>query len=274
MTLDWSAHGLDLRVEDHVAWLRLNRPDRRNAIDKSLRRALLDAIASVRDDPEIRVGVITGNGTAFSAGADVLGQDPIELDPEHRRGRPSNMAHEDGLRYGWWRLTNALWDNEKPFIAAINGPAVGGGCSLALACDLVVAAESAWLQEIFVHRGLPLEGGAAYLLPRAVGLPRAKEIALFGDRVSAREAADWGLINRVVPDDKFEAFVKEWARRLVDRPSLALGHIKRQLNFGLEASLGQVFRDEVALLGIGGGDDQLEAMRAFVERRPPRYTGR
>ncbi|MET7400602.1 enoyl-CoA hydratase [Dactylosporangium sp. NPDC005572] len=271
---NWSAQGLRFESAHHVAWLRLDRPDRRNAIDKPLRQALIDAIAEVRADPDIRVGVITGTGTAFSAGADILGQDPIEIEPAHRRGRLSNVAYEDALRYGWWRLTNALWDNEKPFIAAVNGPAVGGGCSLALACDLVVAAESAWFQEIFVNRGLPLEGGAAYLLPRAIGLPRAKEIAMFGDRVEAREAADWGLVNRVVPDAELEAFVSEWALRLANRPSIALGHIKRQLNFGLESSLGQVFREEAVLLGIGGGDDQTEAMQAFVERRPPHYTGK
>jgi 2-(1,2-epoxy-1,2-dihydrophenyl)acetyl-CoA isomerase len=262
MTGNRAGAGLDFTLDAGVAWLRLNRPAQRNAIDKPLRSALLAAIAEVRDDPAIRAAVVTGAGTAFSAGADVRNQDPVELAPERRRGGIGTVAHEDGLRYGWWRLTRAIWDNEKPFVAAVNGPAVGGGCQLALACDLVVCAESAWLQEIFVNRGLPLEAGAAYLLPRAVGIARAKEIALFGSRVEARQALEWGLVNRVVPDAELEAFAGSWAAELAARPPIALGHVKRQLNFGLDASIDQAFRDEVAFLGLGGSAERAAAAKA------------
>ena len=143
----------------------------------------------------------------------------------------------------------AIWRSETPFIASVNGPAVGGGCQLALACDLILAAEEATFWEIFVRRGLPLEGGAAWLLTRSISLPRAKELALYGDPLPAAEAERWGLINRTVPRAELEATTRDWAARLV--AGRRLGHIKGQLNAAWEQTMQQSFVTEVTLLGPG-----------------------
>jgi 2-(1,2-epoxy-1,2-dihydrophenyl)acetyl-CoA isomerase len=271
---EWGKAGLQFELEDGIAWLRLNRPQKRNAMDRPLRNALLEAIAEVAEDPAIRVAVVTGNGVAFSSGADLTQEGgPIEVPPDRRLSGP-NGARADGVQYGWWRLMDAIWRCEKPFLAAVNGVAAGGGCQLALACDLILASEEASFWEVFVQRGLPLEGGGAWILPRLTSLVRAKEIAMFGDPLSAADAERWGLVNRCVPAGEFEETVRTWARRLADGPTVRMGHIKGQLNSSLESTMTATFREEVTLLGIGGGEDSAEAMTAYIERRPPRFTGR
>ena len=246
----WLARGLGYRVDgDGVAWLRLQRPEKRNAIDRPLRDALLEAIHEVTEDPVVKVAVLTGEGTAFCSGADMTQEGgPIQVPPERRLDGPDG-PRDDGLLYGWWRLMEAIWRSETPFISSVNGPAVGGGCQLALACDLVLAAESATFWEIFVRRGLPLEGGGAWLLTRSISLPRAKELALYGDPLRAAEAERWGLINRCVPADELEATTLDWARRLA--AGRRTGHIKGQLNAAWEQTMQQSFVNEVTLLGLG-----------------------
>ena len=270
----WAEAGLDYRVEDGVAWLVLDRPQVRNAMHHPMRDALLAAIEEVRDDPAVRAAVVTGSGTAFCAGADLSSPPHIEISPDRQRGTLANVAREDGRRFGWWRLVRAIWENEKPYLAAVNGPAYGFGCNLALACDLVIAAESAAFSEVFVKRGLPLEAAGAYLLTRSVSPVRAKEIALFGDPVTGRTAAEWGLANRCVPDDELLAVAGEWARRLADGPTIGIGHVKGQINDALDQTMEQVTKQEVTLLGLGIGSDAGEAMLAFKERRQPRFSGR
>jgi 2-(1,2-epoxy-1,2-dihydrophenyl)acetyl-CoA isomerase len=277
MTADiqmWSESGLQYEVDDGVAWLRLNRPAKRNAIDRPLRTALLAAVHEVGEDPHVRVAVITGNGTAFSSGAD-LTQDggPIELPPDRRRDDGPNMARHDGLMYGWSRLMERIWRSEKTFIAGVNGVAAGGGCQLALSCDLIIASDQASFWEIFVRRGLPLEGGAAWILPKLTSLARAKELALLGRPLPAAEAERWGMINRVVPQAEFAATLSDWAREVASLPTLRVGHIKSQLNSSYEAGMLASFREEATLLGIGGGADGHEAMRAYTEQREPQFRG-
>ena len=187
-----------------VAWLRLNRPERRNAMDHypgghgpngmGLRDALLEAIRNASEDKAVKVAVITGNGSVFSAGAD-LKAEPIEIEPARRRA--PTVARDDGLLYGWYRLLESIWRSETPFIAAVNGPAIGGGCQLALACDLIYASETATFWEIFARLGLPLEGGAAWLLTRSLSLPLAKEMALLSEPLSATRAARVAADQRV-----------------------------------------------------------------------------
>ncbi len=276
MTVDvrtWSESGLQYEVEDGVAWLRLNRPAKRNAIDRPLRTALLAAFHEVGEDPRVRAAVITGNGVAFSSGAD-LTQDggAIEIPPERRRDGP-NMARDDGLMYGWSRLMERIWRSEKTFIAGVNGVAAGGGCQLALSCDLIIASDQASFWEVFVRRGLPLEGGGAWILPKLTSLARAKELALLGKPLSAAEAERWGMINRVVPHAEFAAALREWAHEVASLPTVLVGHIKSQLNSSYEAGMLASFRDEATLLGIGGGADGREAMHAYLERREPRFGG-
>jgi 2-(1,2-epoxy-1,2-dihydrophenyl)acetyl-CoA isomerase len=274
MTDDFSAVGLDFSVSGGVARLTLNRPKLRNAVDHPLRNALIEAIDQIRRDPGIRAAVVTGAGNAFCSGADLSEADHIEIDPEHRRGSFANIAREDGRQFGWWRLIRDMWENEKPFVAAVNGPAYGFGCNFAFACDIVVAAESARFCEVFVTRGLPLEAMGAYLLSRAVSPVRAKEIALLGEPVSGAQAAEWGLANRCVPDDELLAVAEDYARRLAAGPSIAIGHIKGQVNDAYDSHFHQVWKNEVTLLGLGIGSDGEEARRAFAEKRAPTFTGR
>lgn len=271
---DWTAVGLDFEVRDQVAWLTLNRTHLRNAVHHPLRNALIAAIEEVRDDPEIRAAVITGAGTAFCSGADLSEADHIEIDKDRRRGAFSNVGREDGRRFGWWRVIRDLMENEKPFVAAVNGAAYGFGCNLALACDIVVAAESARFSEVFIQRGLPLEAAGAYLLTRAVSPVRAKEIALFGDPISGALAAEWGLANRCVPDGDLLEAAGGFAARLASLPTIGVGHVKGQINDAVDASFDQVWKTEVTLLGLGIGDDGAEAGLAFAERRTPVFRGR
>jgi 2-(1,2-epoxy-1,2-dihydrophenyl)acetyl-CoA isomerase len=263
----WETRGLAYEVDGHgVAWLRLNRPEKRNAIDRPLRNALLEAFHEVSEAPQVKVAVITGTGTAFSSGADITQEGgPIEVPPERRSSGP-NGPRDDGLLYGWSRLMERIWRSETPFIASVNGAAVGAGCQLALACDLILAAEDASFWEIFVRLGLPLEGGAAWLLTRSLSLARAKELALYGEPLPAREAERWGLINRCVPATELETTTREWAHRLAaitapdGRRSMAaapdlsrrVGHIKGQLNAAWEQTMQQSFVTEVTLLGLVG----------------------
>jgi 2-(1,2-epoxy-1,2-dihydrophenyl)acetyl-CoA isomerase len=234
-----------------------------------LRDALLAAIQDVSEDPAVKVAVITGNGTVFSAGADL--RQPggaLEIPPDRRRS--ATVARDDGVLYGWYRLFEAIWRSETPFVAAVNGPAIGAGCQLALACDLIYASRDASFWEIFARIGLPLEGGAAWLLTRSLSLPLAKEMALLGEPLSAERAEEWRLINRCVPPAELESTVGEVARKLahIGPPakgprtaagardlSARTGHIKGQLNAAWEQTMWQTFREEVSLLNQPAGDD-------------------
>jgi 2-(1,2-epoxy-1,2-dihydrophenyl)acetyl-CoA isomerase len=272
----WAQAGLLYELSEGVAWLRLNRPERRNAMDHypdghgphgmGLRDALLEAIRDASEDKAVKVAVITGNGSVFSAGAD-LKAEPIEIETTRRRG--PTVARDDGLLYGWYRLLESMWRSETPFIAAVNGPAIGGGCQLALACDLIYASETATFWEIFARLGLPLEGGAAWLLTRSLSLPLAKEMALLSEPLSATRAAEWRLINGCVPAEELESVVADVARKLatLGAPSKGpaasvasrdvsarLGQIKGQLNAAWEQTMWQTFREEATLLNLPAGD--------------------
>jgi 2-(1,2-epoxy-1,2-dihydrophenyl)acetyl-CoA isomerase len=277
----WERAGLLYEVEDGVAWLRMNRPEKRNAMDHypggqgpdgmGLRDALLFAIHEASEDKTVKAAVVTGNGPGFSSGADLTQPGGAFEIPEERR-RPS-VQRDDGILYGWYRLFEAIWRSETPFIAAVNGPAVGGGCQLALACDLIYASETATFWEIFPRIGLPLEGGAAWLLTRSLSLPLAKEMALLGEPLPAKDAEAWHLINRCVPAAALDATVREVAQKLVNmgpptsgparggadvpRRDLSgrIGHIKGQINAAWEQTMWQTFREEVTLLAIAAGDN-------------------
>ncbi len=274
----WDRAGLIYEVVDSVAWLRLNRPARRNAMDHypggagpggmGLRDALLSAIRDASEDKGVKAAVITGTGTVFSAGADLRQPGGALEIPEGRR-RSSTVGRDDGLLYGWYRILESIWRSETPFIAAVNGPAVGGGCQLALACDLIYASEEATFWEIFGRVGLPLEGGAAWLLTRSLSLPLAKEMALLAEPLTARKAESWRLINGCVPGAELESTVREVAQRLVTLGppgagplaggpqrdlSARVGHIKAQLNGAWEQTMWQTFREEVSLLSMPAGE--------------------
>ncbi|MFN8035706.1 MAG: enoyl-CoA hydratase-related protein [Acidimicrobiia bacterium] len=249
-----------------VVTVTLNRPEKKNAASKLMWEELLatfDEVATNRDD---RVLLLTGAGDAFCAGQDLT-------DPgirEWMTGVAGSVAYV--RRIG--EVALALHQLPKPTVAAVNGVAAGAGANLALGCDLIVAAERARFSQIFVRRGLTVDFGGTWLLPRLVGLHKAKELAFLGDIVSAQEAADIGLVNRVVPDDALTAAVSELAARLAAGPPLVLGVVKRALNDSFALSMAQAVEQEaVAQSVMLASKDTAEAMAAFSERREPVFRG-
>lgn len=215
--------GVRVRRDGAVVHLTLDHPERRNALSVAMTDRLLEALTEVAAREEDRVVILRGTGDAFCAGADLT----------EAAGFPTPLAYMH--RVG--ELVATMHELPKPTIALLTGPAVGIGANLALACDLVVASERAELCEIFSRRGLSLDGGGSWLLPRLAGLQHAKRIAFFGHRVSAREAEVLGLVSRVIDHDHAEAFATEWATELAGRPSQALALTKAELNASFQRSL-------------------------------------
>ncbi|MET9907163.1 enoyl-CoA hydratase-related protein [Streptomyces sp. NPDC006476] len=254
-------------TDGHVTHLTLNRPEALNALTPDQRDLLIQLLADASADPEVRAVVITGTGRGFCAGADLRGGAAAG---ERVAGDVARV-----LRLGAQRLTAAVLDCEKPVIAAVNGTAAGLGAHLALACDLVLAAESARFIEVFVRRGLVPDGGGAYLLPRLIGPQRAKELMFFGDALSATDAERLGLVNRVVPDEELEKTARAWAERLATGPTRALALTKQLVNASLDTDRATAFAAEAAAQEINMTTrDAQEGVRAFVERRSPDYQGR
>ncbi|MFD4509726.1 enoyl-CoA hydratase/isomerase family protein [Streptomyces sp. NPDC058457] len=251
---------------ERVAHLTLDRPDALNAITPDQREHIIRLLAEASADPETGAVVITGTGRGFCAGADLRGT------PTGERV-PGDVART--IRLGAQRLVAAVLDCEKPVIAAVNGTAAGLGVHLALACDLVLAAESARFIEVFVRRGLVPDGGGAYLLPRLIGPHRAKELMFFGDALSAPEAERLGLVNRVVPDADLPKTARDWAARLAAGPTRALALTKQLVNASLDTDRASAFAAEAAAQEINMTTrDAQEGVRAFVERRTPDFRGR
>ena len=249
-----------------VVTVTLNRPERKNAGNAQMWRELIDTFRGVAHDPDVRVVVLTGAGGAFCSGADIA-------DPSGVSGNPQD-PHIVRMRF-FGEVMLALHDIPKPTIAKIRGIAAGAGLSLALGCDLTVAAEDARLSEIFAKRGLSVDGGSSWLLPRLVGLHRAKELAFFADILSAKEAVEIGLINRVVPDAELDAFVEDWARRLAQGPPLALAMTKELLDNAGSVTMAQALQDEARCQTVNfSSEDTVEAMRAFRDKREPQFKGR
>lgn len=244
----------------------LDRPQAMNALTPEHRKRLIALLADASADPGVRAVLLTGTGRAFCAGADLRGT------PGGTRV-PGDVART--IERGAQRLVAAVLDCEKPVIAAVNGTAAGLGAHLALACDLVLAAEGAKFIEVFVRRGLVPDGGGAYLLPRLIGPQRAKELMFFGDSLPAAEAERLGLVNRVVPDGELQTLAAAWAERLAAGPTRALALTKRLVNDSLDGPRGAAFAAEAQAQEVNMTTaDAQEGVSAFVERRTPRYRGR
>jgi 2-(1,2-epoxy-1,2-dihydrophenyl)acetyl-CoA isomerase len=250
------------------AKLELNRPERLNAWSDQFSADLLAAIREVTDDHAIRAVSITGAGRAFSSGADLK---------EAAQQADSGGAGLDVYRVLTERyhpLITGVRRMPKPVIAAVNGAAAGIGLSLALACDLVVAAESAFFQLAFVNIGLVPDGGSSVFVPARVGFTRAAELALLGERLEARTALDWGLINRVWPDAEFASRADDLLDRLASGATRSYAGTKRQLNQWLYAQMDAQLEFEAGIQReMAGSGDFAEGLAAFAAKRPPRFSG-
>ncbi|MDT5086348.1 MAG: hypothetical protein QOJ61_3391 [Mycobacterium sp.] len=243
-----------------IATVTISQPGRRNAITAAMWQALGRSLSEVADDPATRVLIVTGAGEDFCAGADLTGTDPT-VHPLHRMQRVN-------------RSVLALHRLPIPTIARVDGVAIGSGCNLALGCDLIVASDRARFSEIFVRRALAIDGGGSWLLPRLVGLHRAKELCLLADIVSAEEAGSIGLVNRVVPASELDVTVGGLAERLAAAAPLAVQQIKRLLNDAHSTSFEQALESEARAQSVNlQGADTAEAFAAFMEKREATFTG-
>ncbi len=250
-----------------VRTLRLHRPDSLNALDNELLSALGKAVADAEKDKSVRCVVITGAGRGFCSG-----QDLADVGARSQSDEPLELgAH---LRDRYNPLITRLRTMEKPVLAAVNGVAAGAGCSLALACDIRVASESASFIEAFIHVGLVPDSGSTFMLPRLIGLARAMEMACTGRKVTAAEALQIGLVNQVVPDDQLAEATKKLAQKLAALPTRAIGLTKRAFNAAWNADL-EAQLDYEAMLQTTAGQtrDHREGVAAFLEKRPPHFTG-
>jgi 2-(1,2-epoxy-1,2-dihydrophenyl)acetyl-CoA isomerase len=263
------------RVERGVAWMTLNRPEAGNSLTPDQRNYLITLLDRASADLAVRAVVITAAGDRhFCTGADLRVERPEEIPkPEGAPERAPGFVAR-GITMGAQRLIAAVLDCEKPVIAAVNGTAAGGGMQLALACDLVVMADSAKFIEVFVRRGIMPDAGGCYLLPRLVGLHRAKELLFLGEDCRADDAERIGLVNRVVPAADLDTAVAELAAKFVTLPTKAITLTKRLANRSFESSREQSFDDEAFFqeLIVATGDSA-EGMAAFRERRSPDFQG-
>jgi 2-(1,2-epoxy-1,2-dihydrophenyl)acetyl-CoA isomerase len=246
--------------------LELNRPERMNAWSEQFSADLLAAIREAAGDPEVRAVAVTGAGRAFSSGADL--KEAVE------RARGGKVDVYRTLTERYHPIITGIRRMPKPVLAAVNGPAAGIGASLALACDLVVAAESAYFQLAFVNIGLVPDGGSSLLVPSRVGFARAAELAMLGERLGARKAVDWGLINQAWPDAEFPERADALLDRLASGATRSYAGTKRQLNRWLYQQMDAQLEFEAGIQReMADTGDFAEGLVSFAEKRPPRFTG-
>ncbi len=259
---------VETHVADGVATIALNRPQALNAWNAQLGTDMLAALRHAGAEESIRALVITGSGRAFSSGADLKDVSGGSTTPD---GRPDVYKT---LTERYHPIMHAIRMIPKPVIAAVNGPAVGIGCSLALCCDLILAGESAYFLLAFVNIGLVPDGGSSLFVPTRVGMARASELAMLGEKLPAPQALEWGLINRVHPDDQLMAETQTLAAKLAAGPTRSYAGTKRQLNNWLFARMEEQLELEAQIQQeMAGSDDFLEGAMAFVERRQARFSG-
>jgi 2-(1,2-epoxy-1,2-dihydrophenyl)acetyl-CoA isomerase len=248
------------------AKVELNRPERMNAWSDQFSVDLLAAIKEVTDDPGVRAVAVTGAGRAFSSGADL--KDAME------KGQSGQLDVYQRLTERYHPIITGIRRMPKPVLAAVNGPAAGIGLSLALACDLVIAAESAYFLLAFVNIGLVPDGGSSVFVPSRVGFTRAAELAMLGERLGARKALDWGLINQVWPDAEFGSRADALLDRLAAGATSSYAGIKRQLNQWLYQQMDAQLEFEAGIQReMSQTGDFAEGIAAFNEKRPPRFGG-
>jgi 2-(1,2-epoxy-1,2-dihydrophenyl)acetyl-CoA isomerase len=250
-------------VENGIATLTLNRPDVFNAFNEQLSADVNDALKKTAKDKTIRVLIITGAGKAFCSGQDLKSISGNK-----------NRSLSESLYKRYNPMIKAIRNLNIPVICKLNGVAAGAGCSLALACDMIVASEAASLIEVFVNVGLVLDSGSSYFLPRLIGSARAFELATLGSKVSALQAEQWGMVNRVVKAEDLDAEVEKLANQYAMAPTKAIGLMKKMLNKSFNADLDTMLEYEAYCQEIAGrSNDYQEGVNAFVEKRKPSFKG-
>jgi 2-(1,2-epoxy-1,2-dihydrophenyl)acetyl-CoA isomerase len=255
---------LKLVSRDGIGTITLNRPDVYNALNDEITYELQDALKAVAKDDQTRVVVLTGEGKAFCSGQDLKASSGQEkrsfIESLHKRYNP---------------IIRAMRNLPKPIVCRLNGVAAGAGCSLALACDIIVASEEATLIEVFINIGLVPDSGSSYFLPRLVGMAKAFELCTMGSRVKAAEAVAMGLVNKAVPADQLDAAVREYTTYFSKAPTKAIGLIKKMLNKSATSTLDEMLEYEAYSQEIAGSTaDYKEGVLAFLEKRKAGFLGK
>ncbi|HEY3402965.1 MAG TPA: enoyl-CoA hydratase-related protein [Ohtaekwangia sp.] len=253
---------LQVVLAEGVATITLNRPEVYNALNDDITFELQDVFKSIAKNDTVRVVVLTGAGKAFCSGQDLKASGNEKrsfINSLHKRYNPIILA---------------MRNLPKPIVCKLNGVAAGAGCSLALACDVIVASEEASLIEVFINIGLVPDSGSSYFLPRLVGMAKAFELCSMGNRVKAQEAFEMGLVNRVVPATKLDDTVVEYVQYFANAPTKAIGLIKKMLNRSGTSTLEEMLEYEAYCQEIAGNtNDYKEGVKAFLEKRKPDFKG-
>ncbi len=260
---------VNVHLADGFATVELNRPEVLNAWNAQLGADLLAALRDVAAEESVRAVILTGAGRGFSSGADLKDMSARDSSAD---GTPDVYGM---LTERYHPIMYAIREMPKPVIAAVNGGAVGIGCSLALCCDLIVAAESAYFLLAFVNIGLVPDGGSSLFVPTRAGMARATEMAMLGERIAAAQALEWGLVNRVVPDAALTEETTALASRMAGGPTRSYAGTKRLINSWMYSRMDEQLDLEARIQQeMAGNEDFLEGARAFVEKRPARFSGR
>lgn len=278
MKIDTGTEDLLGRIDGHVAVLSFNRPERRNALSSPMYGAFDRVLPQIEQDPSVRVLLLTGEGGAFCAGGDVKGMHENNTSGDSADGGAPTPSLEDRvafLRSSQAAVSLALRRLPMPVVAALPGAAAGAGLSMALAADLRLAAERAVLVTAFANVGASGDFGTSWFLPRLIGEAKAKELMFTSPRLSAAEAADLGIVNRVLPDEGFADAALAFCHDLATRAPIALRYMKENVNRALGTTLAEALDAEaMAMVRTMSTADHREAAAAFVEKRPPKFSGR
>lgn len=255
---------LKLEEENGAFTISLNRPEVYNALNTQIKEELLDAFQSIAKNDTVRVVVLTGEGNAFSSGQDLKEMQSLQ-----------NIKYSDFLRKYYQPIILAMQNLPVPIICKLNGIAAGAGCSLALACDMIIAADTAMLSELFVGIGLVPDAGSGYFLPRMTGRLKAFELATLGSKISAEEALQIGLVNKVVPASQLNETVEKLVQYYCHAPTKTIGLIKKMLQRSSQMTLEEMLNFEAELQDEASQTaDHLEGLKAFAEKRKPNFRGK